>query len=218
VKSDLKDRVKELRRALGLTQKDVADASVGEDGKQILQREEVARVENGKNQGNAARVRRGLARGFYLSDMDFEAFVAGRSTLEHTIGLVLEGKVSRKACVPKQGDWPGWTEAENQARMAGNVGLLPRDFMGARLAEAQRTVVRGKVEVFMVIGCAWIFARTATQEELARADEAEANEAAARRLADGHDRLDRHPSPSPVEPSPPKPRKSKALAEPRRGR
>lgn len=89
--------MKALRRALGRSQQDVADASIGEDGWQMLQREEVCRVENGRNQGLAWRVRHGLARGFYLSDLDFEAFVAGQLPLQEAVGRSNHGKTGRKA-------------------------------------------------------------------------------------------------------------------------
>jgi transcriptional regulator with XRE-family HTH domain len=74
------DRVRALRKTLGLTQEQLADA--GE-----LDRTEVTRVENGYNQATSGRIREKLARGFGLSLENTYAFLDGKIDVEAALGL-----------------------------------------------------------------------------------------------------------------------------------
>lgn len=171
---DLKDRVRALRKALGRTQEEVADASLDDDGSQIISREVMVKIENGANKGSTLRIREGLARAFGLSLSDANAYLDGTLTTPEVLQRI--GKsVLRVVETRHNGDWPGWLAAEKQARLL-DTGIDPRDFMGARLMTATRAPRAEKVEPLWVVGWAWVFRESASPDELQRADEAEAEE------------------------------------------
>jgi transcriptional regulator with XRE-family HTH domain len=64
------ERVRALREALGLTQQKLADGGG-------LSRDDVSRIETGRNKARSSRVRKGLATGFGLSLEAMFAFVEG---------------------------------------------------------------------------------------------------------------------------------------------
>lgn len=72
------DRVKAIRKALGLTQEEVA-ARAG------MRRDAVVKVESGANQGGSAAIRSGLARAFGLSLDDVASVLEGRLDAEGAV-------------------------------------------------------------------------------------------------------------------------------------
>lgn len=72
---DLPRRLRELRKALGLTQQELADRAG-------LERVEVVNLESGRNKATALRILRGLAKGFALSLQDMADFIDGSLTTE----------------------------------------------------------------------------------------------------------------------------------------
>lgn len=72
---DLKDRIKALRKELGLTQEALAERGG-------LERVEVSNLESGRNQATSVRILRGLAKAFALSLQDAAEFVDGTLSVE----------------------------------------------------------------------------------------------------------------------------------------
>src|SRR5690349_8515441 len=87
------ERVRSLRDALQLTQQQLADL-----GK--LTRDEVSRIEIGRNKCTSGRIRRGLAAGFGLTLEDAFAFIEGRLSVEDA---KRRAKPPKKAVTPLKG-------------------------------------------------------------------------------------------------------------------
>lgn len=73
--------VLELRKALGLTQKELAKAAG-------VKRVEINKVENGHNQATSPRMRGGLLKAFHLDSVDFSDLLAGKIGLKNVALLV----------------------------------------------------------------------------------------------------------------------------------
>jgi transcriptional regulator with XRE-family HTH domain len=78
---DVHNRVKALRKALGLTQQALADRTGGKISQQYL-----ARIEGGQNKARSWLAREGLAQGFGLSVDDFDAYLSGALPLAEARG------------------------------------------------------------------------------------------------------------------------------------
>ncbi len=177
VDMELKDRVKALRDKLGLTQEQLAAQSIPEgETKPFLRREEIAKIEQGDNQGGSSRVREGLAAGFGLQLPDAIAFIKGRITVDEALR-----RRWMKSGAPKLNrDLPGWMESEAKARAILFSQAMPAlegyHFMGARLMPALVHPVGDITDVMFVTGWAWIFKASAEADDVERAKKAEAAE------------------------------------------
>jgi transcriptional regulator with XRE-family HTH domain len=78
--TDTRDRMKAMRKRLNLTQEAVADKSGG-----VLERVEVSKVESGKNQARADRVRQGFATAFGITRDRLAAYLDGDIDLDEAL-------------------------------------------------------------------------------------------------------------------------------------
>lgn len=83
---DVKDRVRALRKALGLTQETIAQRA----GHGWI-RSNVAKIENGHNRVTSHGVRVRLAQGFGLSERDLSAYIEGKLSLQDALGIAQDG-------------------------------------------------------------------------------------------------------------------------------
>jgi transcriptional regulator with XRE-family HTH domain len=75
---ELRDRIKALRKALGLTQEALAERA-------DLERVEISNLESGRNQATSVRILKGLARGFGLELQDASDLVDGVLDVETAV-------------------------------------------------------------------------------------------------------------------------------------
>ena len=161
---ELPKRVRALRKRMGLSQEKLSE--LGD-----FPRHEVSKIENGERQMRSFPARQQLARAFSLTIDDLSAYLEGRLSLENVRRIQ---NAEAPAMMKMHGDFPGWMDAELDARqMAG--GTQGYEFMGARLLPVLRPP-RAAVDSKFVIAVAWIFRYSATEEELRRAIEAERRE------------------------------------------
>lgn len=73
-------RLRLLRESLEMTQEDVSERSVDQDGR-IIRRIEVGHVESGRNMASTRRIRAGLARAFGTSEDELFEYLEGRLPL-----------------------------------------------------------------------------------------------------------------------------------------
>jgi transcriptional regulator with XRE-family HTH domain len=165
VKSDVKDKLHQLRKAAGYTQPELVRRSRG-----ALTLGRVIKLENGQNFGSSHATRAALALAYGVTYEEMVAF------LDSTMS-VPELLKRRKNRSPRRrhGDLPGWAEAEAQARLIASSGVDPSYFMGARLREVVHEPV-GEIAPKHVHAYALIFGLVATPEERAAAADAEAYE------------------------------------------
>lgn len=76
----LGSRLRLLRESLDMTQEDVSEGSVDQDGR-IVRRIEVGHVESGRNMASTRRIRAGLARAFGTSEDELFEYLEGRLPL-----------------------------------------------------------------------------------------------------------------------------------------
>ena len=139
---EIKDRIKALRKALGLTQDALADRGG-------LERVEISNLESGRNQATSVRILKGLAKGLGLDLQATSDFVDGLLSVEDAVAKIQSaGKqpsptrnlaadlargigVSQRAIAevlaepmtPEQATWPAlwWTDAMRRRE----IELLP---------------------------------------------------------------------------------------------
>lgn len=118
---DIAQRVKALRAALRMTQEELAEAGIFEG--HPLAREEVVKLENGRNKAQAARTVGALAHATMVSMDDMQAYLSGR--------IELEALLRRKGwgTVQLYSNLPGWRQAKEKA-MA-RFRLLPAEAFAA---------------------------------------------------------------------------------------
>lgn len=85
---ETKDRVKALRKALGLTQEAVGERAGYGDNARVY----VSKIERGDNQVSTVKARTQLARGFGLSPDDLAAYLEGYLSMEDAAELARGGK------------------------------------------------------------------------------------------------------------------------------
>jgi transcriptional regulator with XRE-family HTH domain len=115
---ELKDRLKRLRELTGLTQQQIVDRSQGS-----LRREEMTKLENGRNLATTLRIQRGLALGYGVSRELMEAFIGDEVSPEELAPKVPpapDSTPSNLKLVPRPsplfGDLPQWTSLLQEAR------------------------------------------------------------------------------------------------------
>ncbi|WP_437958561.1 helix-turn-helix domain-containing protein [Sorangium sp. So ce119] len=83
----LADRLKALRKAMQLTQEQLAERSG-------LRRTELPRLEGGSNKGSSLAIRQALADGFGLTLDQINAYLDGLASLQETVDLIKQGGAS----------------------------------------------------------------------------------------------------------------------------
>lgn len=106
-----RDRVRALRKALGLSQEKLAAATDG-----ILNRDDVVKLEKGQNQGTSARVRRGLAAALGVELRSLDQYMDGKIDLDELFAR----RAARPAepAQPILRQHPRWPELARAAREA----------------------------------------------------------------------------------------------------
>lgn len=108
------DRLRAFRQAVGLTQEELAERA-------DLDRVEVARIENGWNQGTSTRICFGLARAFRLWPETMEAVLAGELAASAAQDRVGEADLKERATPttrsPRLRDRPEWGPVLAEAKV-----------------------------------------------------------------------------------------------------
>ncbi|WP_437798471.1 helix-turn-helix domain-containing protein [Sorangium sp. So ce693] len=138
----LAERLKALRKAMQLTQEELAERSG-------LRRTELPRLEKGSNKGSSLAIREALADGFGVTLAQINAYLDGHADLQETIELIKQGRSTHEStmspfdiAVAYMGDAVS-TEAITRVRAwaRGQPTELPPRAYGEKLIEVQRELL-----------------------------------------------------------------------------
>lgn len=168
---ELKDRFRALRDALHLTHFNIVDAA-NKAGEAFL-REEVVKVEGGKNKATTKWMREKIAAGFQMATADCDAYLDGLIELDEAL-LRRDAHLERLKNGPPKPyrESASYREAEAVAKTLPQASHVPtvawklaRDMPGERI---RRRPAYDPGDVLVIV---LYFYRTATEDEIKRADE-----------------------------------------------